>query len=223
MTESSSDKKTSSALLFPLVCILVGAVFLFFPNFVIGMLSAALGIFCILYGVWRLILAVHMTGFTRGGTLVGGILAIVLGIYIINHAEQIFMLLPIAASIYFLFNGIDRIRSAFEMYRIARHSAAYLASRETESMKRQTRRCILTTVIGIVTLLCGVFLFLYPFNAVIVTLRIVGALIILDSISALWTMQTLKSVIHFFEETENGAPRAADGKYNADFRDISDE
>ena len=223
MTESSSDKNTRSAILFPLVCALIGAVLLFFPNFVINILSTALGCFCILYGAWRLILAVHMTGFTRGGTLVGGILAIVLGIYIINHAEQIFMLLPIAASIYFLFNGIDRIRSALEMYRMAKRSAAYLASRGSDTMKRQTRRFIITTVIGIVTLLCGVFLFLYPFNAVIVTLRIVGALIILDSISALWTMQTLKSVIRFFEEPENGAPRAADGKYNAEFRDISDE
>ncbi|MBQ8577253.1 MAG: DUF308 domain-containing protein [Clostridia bacterium] len=210
-----------SVSLFPGFCVVIGAVFLLFPDWVLGTLSLILGGLCIVYGAWKLITAIRASGFSRGGAVFGGIVAVLLGIYIIRHTERVFLLLPLAAGIFFLLDGIDRIRSAAEIHSAEKRgfssSAAY---HTTASMRRQKRRFFVTCILGVVTVLIGIFLLLYPFGAVRITLRIIGGFILADGIGALWTNHAVKTTFRIFDNAS--APPPADGKYNADFRDISD-
>ena len=219
MPKSKEDTmKQTSPVGYFLCCVLIGLLFLLFPGWVIGTLSLILGILCIAYGAWKLITAVRTAGFTRIGALLGGVAAILLGIYIIRQPEKIFSLLPIAAGVFFLLDGIDRIRCAAAMQRTVRNTAAN--KRQAASAGRQKRRFYTACIIGAVTVLCGVLLLLYPFDALELTLRVVGFLILCNGVGAYWTSHALKVTVKLFG---GDAPkRSPDGKYEADFRDITE-
>ena len=214
------EEKTGqvSSAVYVLCCVLIGILFLGFPGWVIGTLSLILGILCIAYGAWKLFTALRTAGFTRIGALLGGAAAILLGVYIIRQPEKVFSLLPFAAGIFFLFDGIDRIRCAAAMHRTVRNTAAN--KRQAAATGRQKRRFYTACIIGAVTILCGVLLLLYPFDALELTLRVVGFLILCNGIGAFWTAHALKVTVRLFG---NEAPkRTPDGKYEADFRDITE-
>ena len=86
--------KQNASVGYLLCCVLIGLLFLLFPGWVIGTLSLLLGILCIAYGAWKLFTALRSAGFTRIGALLGGVAAILLGIYIIRQPENVFSLLP---------------------------------------------------------------------------------------------------------------------------------
>ena len=205
---------------FSLCCIAAGAVFLLFPGWVLGTLSLILGLLCASYGGWKLYTALRVRGFVRGGSLIGGAGALFLGIYIIWQPEQVFSLLPIAAGVFFLMDGVDRIRSAAAMHRTVKHHAS--DRREAAVVGKQKRRFYTACVIGVLTLLCGVFLLMRPFDALELTLRVVGGLILVNGIGALWTSHALNITLKAFG-TADAPRRGADGKYEASFRDITDQ
>ena len=215
MMSEPSKMKIGTVSLFPIFCMITGAIFLFFPEWVLDTLSTILGILIILYGAWNLLVAIRSDGFSRGGAVFSGLACILFGIYIIRHTEQVFSLLPLAAGIFFLFDGIDRLRSAYEMRKLEKRCQT--ASPNPQFHKRFQISCI----IGAVTLLVAVFLLLYPFGAVKTTLRIIGFFVFANAISALWTYYARNSTIRIFNTWENAHP--ADGKINADFRDITNE
>ena len=95
MADDNNRTQKTDTTMFPVCCILIGAVFLLFPEWVMGTLSFILGGLCILYGAWKLIGALRGSGFTRGGAVLGGTAAVLLGIYVIRHPAQIFSLLPL--------------------------------------------------------------------------------------------------------------------------------
>lgn len=210
--------KTASPTVFVICCVIIGLVFLFFPGWVIGTLSLILGLLCIAYGAWKLITALRSAGFTRVGALLGGAVSILLGSYVIRQPENVFSLLPIAAGIFFLLDGIDRIRCAAAMHRTVRGTAA--GKRQAAFAGKQKRRFYSACIIGAATLLCGLLLLLYPLGALDLTLRIIGFLIVCNGIGALWTSHALKVTLHLFGS--DAPKRAPDGKYEADFRDITE-
>ena len=210
--------KQESAHGYVLCCVLIGAIFLFFPGWVLGTLSLILGLLCIAWGVWKLVSALRTAHFTRIGALLGGVAALVIGSYIIRRPEQIFSLLPIAAGIFFLLDGIDRIRSAAAMHRTVRNTAAN--KRQAASAGKQKRRFYSACIIGAVTVLCGLLVLLNPFGALELTLRVIGFLILCNGVGAFWTAHALKTTLHLFGG--ESSKRTADGKYEADFRDITE-
>ncbi len=210
--------KGSASVVYFLCCVLIGAVFLFFPGWVLGTLSWMIGLLCIAYGTWKLITALRTAGFTRIGALLGAVAAILIGSYIIRQPEKVFSLLPIAAGVFFLLDGIDRIRCAAAMHRTVRNTAAN--KRQAAATGRQKRRFYTTCIIGAVTVLCGILLLLYPFDALEFTLRVVGFLILCNGVGAFWTSHALKVTVKLFGS--DNLMRTPDGKYEADFRDITE-
>ena len=210
--------KQNASVGYLLCCVLIGLLFLLFPGWVIGTLSLLLGILCIVYGAWKLFTALRSAGFTRIGALLGGVAAILLGIYIIRQPENVFSLLPFAAGVFFLLDGIDRIRCAAAMHRTVRNTAAN--KRQAAAIGRQKHRFYTACIIGAVTLLCGILLLLYPFDALELTLRVVGGLILGNGVGAFWTSQALKVTLRLFGS--DAPKRSPDGKYEADFRDITE-
>ena len=210
--------KQNASVGYLLCCVLIGLLFLLFPGWVIGTLSLLLGILCIAYGAWKLFTALRSAGFTRIGALLGGVAAILLGIYIIRQPENVFSLLPFAAGVFFLLDGIDRIRCAAAMHRTVRNTAAN--KRQAAAIGRQKHRFYTACIIGAVTLLCGILLLLYPFDALELTLRVVGGLILGNGVGAFWTSHALKVTLRLLGS--DAPKRSPDGKYEADFRDITE-
>ncbi len=215
--QKMSEKNSGNVSIVPWVCALIGLGFLLLPELIVDALSLILGGLCILIGIWKLGACLFSsnpvyTGIGRIGSLLGGLAVLLLGTYIINHAERVFSLLPIAAGIFFLLDGLDRIRSAFMMRRMESGAVVSPFSGKT--------RFLTALLIGILTLGIGIFLLFYPFGAVKMTVRIIGILILVDALGALWTDHALKTV---FRAVSSSGTRAPDGKYNAAFRDISDE
>lgn len=216
--QNEESVKQPASVGYLLCCVSVGLVFLLFPGWVIGTLSLLLGILCIAYGAWKLFTALRSAGFTRIGALLGGVAAILLGAYIIRQPEKVFSLLPIAAGVFFLLDGIDRIRCAAAMHRTAHNPAAN--KRQAAAVGKQKRRFYTACIIGAVTLLCGLLLLLHPFDALELTLRVVGFLILGNGVGAFWTSHALKVTLRLFGT--DAPKRASDGKYEADFRDITE-
>ncbi len=212
---SSTQAKTSAA--FPLCCILAGAVFLLFPGGVLGLLSLILGLLCLSYGAWKLISAIRTEGFIRIGAIIGGAAALLFGGYILRRPEQVFSLLPVAVGLLFLLDGIDRIRCAAAMHRTVRAGS----HGDTVLIGRQKRRFYTACIIGVLTLICGIVLLWRPFDALELALRVIGGMILLNGIGALWTNRALH--ITQMQFSFDAQRRAPDGKYEASFRDITDE
>lgn len=216
--QKEENTKQISSIGYVLCCVLIGALFLLFPGWVIGTLSLILGLLCIAYGTWKLITALRTAGFTRIGALLGGAAAILIGGYIIRQPENVFSLLPFAAGIFFLLDGIDRIRCAAAMHRTVRNTAAN--KRQAAAVGKQKRRFYTACIIGVVTVICGIILLLYPFDALEFTLRIVGFLILCNGVGAFWTAHALRVTVRLFGT--DASKRPPDGKYEADFRDITE-
>ncbi len=219
MNTNTDSQKSVHPTPFPYVCIAVGFVFLFFPSWVVGTLSLLLGVLCAAFGGGKIIHAVTSVGFTRVGSVLAGVAAMVLGLYIITHTEEVFALLPIAAGVFFFLDGLDRIRSAMKMRRMEK-SGHIQNPPSSASVQTQKRRFLTTLIIGTVTLGCGAFLLLFPFHAVTIAVRVIGAFILADGVGALWTEYALRDAVRMF--ASQNIKQGADGKYNADFRDISD-
>ena len=218
MYELQTERTNQTA--FPgyaLCCILIGGIFLFFPGLVVGMLSLVLGLLCIAYGVWKLFSAWKSGMFSRIGATLGGAAAIAVGIYIICRPQKIFSLLPLAAGIFFLLDGIERIRCAAVMHRTVRRASN---KREAAAVGRQKRRFYSACIIGVVTVLCGVLMLWNPFGALELTLRVCGALILCNGIGASWTSHALKMTVGQFGGDTHYPNHG--GAYETEFRDITD-
>lgn len=212
------ETKQISSAVYALCCILIGIIFLFFPGLVVGVLSLVLGLLCIAYGVWKLVTALRTAQFTRIGALLFGAAAILIGCYIIFHSEQIFSLLPMAVGIFFLMDGVDRIRSAAAMHKTVHATAAN--KRQAAAVGRQKRMFYSACIIGAVTVLGGILMLLHPFNALELTLRVCGFLILCNAVGAFWTSHALNVTVRLFGG--DTPRRASDGTYETEFRDITD-
>ena len=110
------------------------------------------------------------------------------------------------------------IRSAAAMHRTVHNTAAN--KRQAAATGKQKRRFYSACIIGAVTMLCGILVLINPFGALELTLRVVGFLILCNGIGAFWTSHALKTTVRLFgSDTQK---RTQDGKYEADFRDITD-
>jgi uncharacterized membrane protein HdeD (DUF308 family) len=147
----------------------------------------------------------------------GGAAAIAVGIYIICRPQKIFSLLPLAAGIFFLLDGIERIRCAAVMHRTVRRASN---KREAAAVGRQKRRFYSACIIGVVTVLCGVLMLWNPFGALELTLRVCGALILCNGIGASWTSHALKMTVGQFGGDTHYPNHG--GAYETEFRDITD-
>ena len=199
-------------------CALIGGIFLLLPGLVIGMLSLILGLLCIAYGIWRLV-GMLRTSFFRIGALIGAAAGMLIGIYIICQPQKIFSLLPMAVGIYFLMDGLERLRCAVSIHRTMHATAAN--RHEAVAIGRQKRRFYGTCAIGVITMLGGVLLLLNPFGALELTLRVCGGMILLNGIGALGTAHALKSSRRM--SAKDSLRRAYNGTYETEFRDITDE
>jgi len=89
-------------------------------------------------------------------------------------------------------------------------------------MQKQKKRWMSACLIGVLTIAFSIFLLFNPFSAIQLTLRVIGVFIIFNGIGALWIAHVVDVTVHFFDE--NKTRRVPDdGKYNAEFRDITGE
>ncbi len=190
-----------SSYLYPLICLIFGLILFFMPGLLIGVLSTVLGAVCIVWGVGRIVRAMNEpVRDLRVSGLLFGVLAALFGIYIMRHSGSVLRLLPLAAGLFFLFDGIERIRSAVAWNK----SDSSLLSRMGAA-----------GIFGVILILAGLWLILFPLGAVKATLRIIGVLILIDGAGDLYNA--------YRREEKKKMGFSPDGKYETEYRDVTND
>lgn len=183
--------------------LLIGVLLLAAPGIVLDILSIALSVICVFWGATRLYRALR--GHTGPLGIFAAVLALLFGIQTWRHPGSVFVLLPIAAGFFFIYDGVDRIRTAIAHTPVG---SSYLS------------RMGAAGIFGIILILAGMWLILFPIGAQTLLLRLIGLLIVLDSLCDLW---------QFWQGSRprknepQGMRRSPDGTYEAEYRDITDD
>lgn len=201
MTEkdrSSSPALTGAAL----TSAVIGLILFLFPGAFVRVIALMLALICAVFGILRILGGVR-GGAGTAGSILAGAAALVCGLYISLHAEDILSLLPIAAGILFVFSGAGRLGTALSL--------------RAKGAKRWWGACIL----GALLCAAGAVLLFRPFSAVTFTIRVVGLFVLIDGLGDLWSSKEAQRAAKAAVETYTHRPQ--DGKIEGQFRDITDE
>ncbi len=155
-----------------LVYVILGGTFLFRPEMSLTTISSAIGILILLYGVVHLIIyfAHDRMVSVYGYDLVVGIIAAVIGVFMLILPKLIASVLPFVMGIFLIAGSIMKIQNAIDLNRM------------------EYPRWWSTLISAVISLLFGLFLFWNPFGAVKVTIMIIGIALLLDGLAGLWSM-----------------------------------
>lgn len=149
---------------------LLGLILLLWPGISAVVVCRAVGLALLLYGGIQCIQLLRLSGRTPLGTaaLVLNLVITAAGIWVLAEPEAVLSMIPILTGIILLFHGIQDVAGALNLRRDG------------------YPRWWVALVIGIVTALFGVLLFVYPFEAVEVTFRVIGVFLLCDGLSDFW-------------------------------------
>ena len=163
--------------------VVLGLVFLFWPELSLMTLCYAFGILTIVYGI------VHLIGYFVRDRLISvfrydlviGIIAVALGIMMLIRPQYIVSILPILLGIFIILSSIMKIQNAIDLKRV------------------DYPRWWLILVFALISIALGAILIWNPFAAAS-TLMFVGASLCADGIMSLWSMFCLTRSVRRVEK-----------------------
>ncbi|MBQ9992212.1 MAG: DUF308 domain-containing protein, partial [Firmicutes bacterium] len=162
-----------------IVYILLGLFLLIFPTASARIICSVLGLVALVIGAFRLInyFRLHSNGqFLRTG-FISGFIFCALGLFFILKPTVVMSILPFIIGLAICFNGIVKMQSAIELRR-----ANY-------------DKWIVSLVIAAITLLLGILLIINPFSGAKLAIMFVGAALVIDGITNIITMRTVKKKV----------------------------
>ena len=140
-------KLLGNMLVFAAFSLLLGAVLLLYPTLSEKIICYSVAVFCAVYGLVHI--ALHFMSreaFTFPLDLILGILSIALGIGIILFPVIVIKALPILLCILICVDGFMKIINSFDL------------------MKTTFRKCWLIFIMGVISIILGVLMVVYPFK-----------------------------------------------------------
>lgn len=191
-----------------LACIVLGVALLINPQIITDVLSVAIGVIMI---VWA---AVGIIGFiasrssdSRGGvsvfSLIGHIIMIGIGIFILTNPGFILYTLMLTLGVYLLFSGITKLTAAIN---IRRQTA-------DNGWKLPLVTAAATTLLGIVMCISPTFIS----DSI---MRLIGIILVVAGASNFISGASVSSVV---KKTSRGSKTTADGKKIIDVKDYKDD
>jgi len=151
--------------------VILGGIFLIFPELSLTTLCYAFGILTIVYGIVHLI-----TYFVKDRLvsvfrydMVIGILAVGLGILILICPQLVINILPILIGVFILLSSIMKIQNAVDLKRV------------------EHPRWWLFLIFALISIALGVVLIWNPFEAASLLMMIIGASLCVDGFTSLWS------------------------------------
>ena len=152
--------------------IAAGLLLLVFPQEAINVITYGIGIVSLVYGVVRIVDYFKnrdISPFFAGELILGVVL-----VFSFLNPGGIFAILPIIFGILVLVEGISKLQRALMLRRYG------------------YPRWVAALVLAIAIMVLGVVLVLNPFGALVMTVRVLGAVILVDGLTGLWVSLILK-------------------------------
>ena len=156
--------------------IIAGVLLAIFPQESVNIITYGIGAVSIIYGIMKVVsyLQNRVISFYYAGELVMGIILVGIGIFCFTNPGGIFAILPIILGILVLIEGVSKIQRALMLknYQYPRWGTAM--------------------VLGAAITGLGLMLVINPFEALVVTVRILGIVLVGDGIAGLWVSLALR-------------------------------
>ncbi len=160
-------KLKRSAYFVSIIYIIIGLIMLLNPVFVRNAVNYIMGVFAILYGIVYIISLYQKkdTEFFSKFDLLGGILCISFGLFLIVNPDILFSLIPFCAGVIIFMDSITLIYQSISLKRL------------------NTEKWWINLIISLVFLAFSVFIILNSKNISDTLIRIIGLFLIFDAIS----------------------------------------
>lgn len=164
--------------LMAIIYIVLGLVMLLVPVLVSDFLCYIIGALFLVIGLTGMFSYIRSKGsnFFGGMTLIFSILFAGLGIYIICNPSTFASFIPLVVGIMLMIDSINKFQSSFEL------------------KKMNYRHWWHVLIIAIIVVCLGFFLVMNPFKSVEIFIRIIGALLIFDGFSNLFTLYSFTKI-----------------------------
>ncbi len=158
--------------------LLFGIVMLFFPGLVITSVCYLVGIMFLFVGVSGIVMYMKTeikTAFTSF-TLVMSIIFGAFGVYVLLNPEAFESFLPLVMGIFLLVDSVSKLSMAFDL------------------KKFEYQNWWQMLIVAFILLGCGLLLVFNPFEALAVSVQIIGAILIVDAVSNIFTIYNYSKI-----------------------------
>ena len=152
--------------------LIFGIIMLFFPDMVIKSVCYLVGIMFLFVGISGVVMYVKTdikTAFTSF-TLVMSIIFGAFGVYVLLNPETFASFLPLVVGIFLLVDSVSKLSMAFDLKNFEYKNWWHML------------------IVAFIVLGCGLLLVFNPFEALAVSVQIIGAILIVDAASNLFTI-----------------------------------
>ena len=152
---------------------IIGIIMIIFPALVNNFICYLIGILVSIFGL-TMIMGYFNSGYTAlaKGTLILGIAGAIFGVYILLNPEFFSSIIPFMAGLLILVESIDKFKHSFEL------------------KKKKYDRWYIIFFSAMVIFALSLLLLLFPFESVKLTIRIIGIILLLDSVSDVLTIKS---------------------------------
>lgn len=162
-----------------IIFLLLGIIFLIFPNISIKIIAYLIAIILIGSGIYLTYLEIYTKSFLLPiDTLLNGILSILFGIIILIYPDIFKIMIPIILGTYFILDSIFKLKLVVLLRRI------------------DNKSWIVTLLLTILSIICGIILILNPIDSSIALALFAGITLIIYSLSGIIDMILFKKNIH---------------------------
>ncbi|MCD8346360.1 MAG: DUF308 domain-containing protein [Lachnospiraceae bacterium] len=168
-----------------ILTMLVGILFILNPAGTGETIALIAGIAILISGIVDIIRYVsdREYGFLISGSLFGGVIKCVLGLFAVTHTGTIITLLTYILSVFVIIGGVNCLESSRQLKRAGVSAWG------------------INMVLSAVILAAGIFMLFFPFDAASTAIIVVGVILIADGLNELFTSWRLKKINREFGRT----------------------
>ncbi len=166
-----------NSLITALLCLAIGVVLLVWPDISSKVFCMALAVVLVFIGLFYTLAGLFSgeSNLYYRGSLVAGILLLVIGVWILKDPEKILELVPVLVGVVILIHGIINLKDALRLMRM-RYDKWWIA-----------------LVFALLTVIFAVLLIFNPFGTLQMLVRVLGVALIYDGLSDLWIISRLSA------------------------------
>lgn len=193
-------KLRSKVLTSALMTLILGILFLLFPVKISGMAVTVVGIIILVYGILDVLQYVRASRENMGGkgNLIWGIIVCLIGIFFITNVGGLLQFTTRIISFIILIFGLNSLDHSVQLRR------------------ENVSGSLFNLSISIAIVVAGVALFLFPLRGVSLTMRIFGAVLVMNGVLELFTLIRMGNIEQEIYETR----KTFRGDYDKDIIDV---
>lgn len=171
-------KLSMNAVITAILTVVVGIVFIVNPSGSTDFIVMLLGVILLIAGIFDLIMYLKNAGnpFVTRNELLTGVLKLILAVFILRKPDSIVTLISFMFSIYVIIDGLKGLSNAVTLGRI------------------KAGGWIVNLILSIAIIIAGAVLLFNPMEAVGTAATIMGIILVVDGLSALFTLIRLKQL-----------------------------